>query len=1202
VTITPPRGTSGTARTAARNRRRRPPVPGEPRHAANSGPGYEETPPRVGGPSWDPGSGPMSGPGAHSQASGLGAQLYQVLSESERESAVAETLLFVKPDAAVPAGAPMVPGAVGGESVYAESGWAEPGRGERVAPAHGAPLHPEPGSEAGLFAGGPELPVAETHLFPRVSLTEAELADNDLPATVRGGTDIDQGGLPAGRPVEAFAWDGDPDSYPAPATETVLFARPADWDRAEHLVAEQMPERAPVAKTILFTRPAAWHEIAERYRAAQAARAGRRKRAAPVAPIEAGLPAEAVALDGARPGDRAEAGTTRGAERPGRREVSPLTETFLFGTPVRHAQEPRSPIDGTAETLLFAGLARALATQPDDGERPPGDEPSNDIAWSAGHEPPNIRDWPGEPELSNDDARSGGHELPSDDGWLGELGRSADGGWSGDGAWAGHGERPGEDGSGLASAVPGEPVDRAVDGLRRAGFAGDGRAPAYRGMVGNEHSGPGGNRRAWTDLDQNAAEPRIGTDGAEVERSVRRGRRKRGRGAFSEEFDAGAGRSGRVVNRKRSRAADLNAAGVNGLWNTAHPPRGDESWPGENARDLEREGFTAPPAGLDKLDHGPIVSAPAPEPAVLGHRSAVDDSPVLNPAMHGLEPALHELEPALHELDPELLGPDAELHRFEPDPHAFDPELHGLDPELHGLDPELHGLDPELHGLHPELHGLDPALQGLDPELLGLDAELLGLDAGSAEAEAERARGLSPERLAKAAAAEAAWRAFAEGDREPGAEIRTNRRARSRWLTTLTGGAAGEADQDASHAAAGEPDDRPAGNVPKRPFFLWPVILRCLLYLGPLSVAVAAVGALGRVAWPVPALTLLLGWATAQALTSVGVTVSRRAGPEAAVRLVGAGFAAVTGLWCALVWIAPHTLLGPDRLLAAAVGAGGLATLATVTAALVSRSEMAMTRWYLPCWLLAGTALAAAAGAGWAGYVPVETLLPAAIVAVLVRAFRPAVLPARECRIPRLTAVERRRGVAYLVIGVSQALCVALLWQAGPAITPSPAALPLLLAVPMLEALIGWHTNRIDAGLDSAESAADLDRHVRNVTVITLAGLLPPLAAGGALALAAYRLPYGLGSLHGAQGAVLALAAGTLLGGVFAITFLLAARSRTGLAATLAAAPPLATCALPLLPQPEAGPLPVAVAVLAATHVAGLLIVALTAADLRRTS
>jgi peptidoglycan biosynthesis protein MviN/MurJ (putative lipid II flippase) len=94
---------------------------------------------------------------------------------------------------------------------------------------------------------------------------------------------------------------------------------------------------------------------------------------------------------------------------------------------------------------------------------------------------------------------------------------------------------------------------------------------------------------------------------------------------------------------------------------------------------------------------------------------------------------------------------------------------------------------------------------------------------------------------------------------------------------------------------------------------------------------------------------------------------------------------------------------------------------------------------------------------------------------------------------------------------------------------------------------------------------------------------------GVALAVAAYRTA--------ATEEVLALAGGTLLGGVFAITYLLAARGRTGIAAAVAIAPPLLTPALKTL---AAGLLPDAVGALAVTHVAGLLAVALTARDHRR--
>ncbi|MBB2942179.1 hypothetical protein FB565_001892 [Actinoplanes lutulentus] len=377
----------------------------------------------------------------------------------------------------------------------------------------------------------------------------------------------------------------------------------------------------------------------------------------------------------------------------------------------------------------------------------------------------------------------------------------------------------------------------------------------------------------------------------------------------------------------------------------------------------------------------------------------------------------------------------------------------------------------------------------------------------------------------------------------------------------------------------------------KRGFFAGAVV-RCCLYVGPLSVAVAAAPSLRLVAWPVTAVMLLLGWSAAQALTSVGVVAFQRAGEAAAARLVVTGFAAASGIWCALVWIAPASLLGPDRALAATVGVCGLLAMGSVTAALVTRAEGAVAAWYLPCWLLAALACAGSLGVSWAAAVPVETMVPGAIVAVTVRAFRPAVLPGRIGR-SRLTVADRRRGLSYMVIGAAQATCVTLLWHGGPADTPLPVVLPVLLAVPMLEALIGWHIERLDAGLDSAEDAAELGRHIRNVTAITLAGFLPPLAAGIGLAVAAFGLP-------GMRDGVLALAAGTLLGGVFAVTSLLAARFRHGIAATLAVAPPLAAVVIALFPSSN-GPLPAAVGVLATAHLAGLLIVALTAADLRRT-
>ena len=381
-----------------------------------------------------------------------------------------------------------------------------------------------------------------------------------------------------------------------------------------------------------------------------------------------------------------------------------------------------------------------------------------------------------------------------------------------------------------------------------------------------------------------------------------------------------------------------------------------------------------------------------------------------------------------------------------------------------------------------------------------------------------------------------------------------------------------------------------------------PLLLRCALYLGPLSVAVAAAGPLGGVAWQVPTGALLLGWSVAQALTGVGAVVARRAGPGAGARLVGLGFAAAAALWCTLVLLAPPGLVGARPVRGAAIGVCGLAALGTVAAALVTRSEAAIVRWSLPCWLLAAVGIAGAIGDTWVDRIPITLLLPLAIAAAATRAFRPAwERPPKAGGRTRSAAIDLRaddlRGVAgRLVLGAGQAACAALLWHAGPPAATSPAVLPLVATVPVVEALIAWHRRQVEAGLDLSESAEEFRAHVGDVTVVAVAALLPPLATGAALALAAYRLPGG-----GAREGVLVFAGGVLLSGVLALTLLLAARGRTAVAAALAVAPPLAAAATPLVPALPPDPLPTVVAILAATHLVGLLTVAHAAADPRRT-
>lgn len=373
------------------------------------------------------------------------------------------------------------------------------------------------------------------------------------------------------------------------------------------------------------------------------------------------------------------------------------------------------------------------------------------------------------------------------------------------------------------------------------------------------------------------------------------------------------------------------------------------------------------------------------------------------------------------------------------------------------------------------------------------------------------------------------------------------------------------------------------------------LLLRCALYLGPLSVVIAAAGLLGGLPWQVPAGTLVLGWSAAQALAAAGTAVARRGGAGAGARLVGTGFLVVGALWVALVLLAPAAVAGAAPGRALAVGGCGLLSLATVTAALVGRTEAAVVRWSLPCWLLAAIAVAGAIGDTWAARVPVTLLLPGAVAAAAYRAFRPAFRRPAQVVVPR---GAWRTAVGRAVLGAGQAACAVLLWRAGPPAATSPAVLPLLAAAPVLEALIGWHRRQVETSLDLAESAAEHRAHLGGVAAVTVAALLPPLAAGSTLALAAYRLP---GGGVDARDAVLAVAGGILLSGVLAITLLLAARGRTGTAAVLAVAPPLAALLTPLVPALPPDRLRTVVAILAATHLIGLLTVAHTAADPRRT-
>jgi hypothetical protein len=172
---------------------------------------------------------------------------------------------------------------------------------------------------------------------------------------------------------------------------------------------------------------------------------------------------------------------------------------------------------------------------------------------------------------------------------------------------------------------------------------------------------------------------------------------------------------------------------------------------------------------------------------------------------------------------------------------------------------------------------------------------------------------------------------------------------------------------------------------------------------------------------------------------------------------------------------------------------------------------------------------------------------------------------------------------------------------APPAGVPLAVVLPVLLALPVIEVWIGWHQARVAAGLARYDDRERHRRYAHRLGRATLAGLLPPLVAGAALAATAHRLPYGLSAHPDAPALVLSAATGVLLAGVIATGRLLAARDRPGLAAAVLGSPVLAALALAAAapgglvagPPAGAGPLlPATVVALATGYAAGLVLVA----------
>lgn len=353
---------------------------------------------------------------------------------------------------------------------------------------------------------------------------------------------------------------------------------------------------------------------------------------------------------------------------------------------------------------------------------------------------------------------------------------------------------------------------------------------------------------------------------------------------------------------------------------------------------------------------------------------------------------------------------------------------------------------------------------------------------------------------------------------------------------------------------------------PPRPApYVGQALLRCSLYLTPVLLAAAAAEPLGLVPWPAPAAALVLGWAGGQALAYLGHLVGAHHGPGSATRLLAAGFGALAAAWSGVLALAPAAVLGGQRPMAYAITLMELAYFAAVATALVTRSERAVLLWTLPSWLAAGAALTGRWPEQWP--VDIQWVLAGTIMLTVGRAFRHIATPGPATGGVRPGVADLARAVAYLLIGAGQAVAFVLVWRAAPGgSATAPAALPLLAAVPLLEVFVGWHTARLSVGLDAYDDHRAYRGHVRQVAMLTVGVLTPPLLAGIALATASSRLPFQLVHHPDAAALALALATGVLLAGVFAVVLLLATRRRLGAAAALAAAPNLLAIGLTLWP------------------------------------
>jgi hypothetical protein len=322
-------------------------------------------------------------------------------------------------------------------------------------------------------------------------------------------------------------------------------------------------------------------------------------------------------------------------------------------------------------------------------------------------------------------------------------------------------------------------------------------------------------------------------------------------------------------------------------------------------------------------------------------------------------------------------------------------------------------------------------------------------------------------------------------------------------------------------------------------------LVRAALYLTPAVLAAGVSTELSRLPVLAGPGALVAGWAGAQGLSYLGYVRLNTAGPAGAARLLMAGFGALAAVWGMVLW-----WIGVPWPTGYVVAGAQLALFAAVTAALVTGKELRALGGAALCW----TAAAFGAG-GW---------LLAALGVLLVVAYLPAW--SRRSGIGRVGIRPVFAAGGHAVIGAGQAVLCYVIVLAGSAGQVPLAAVPVIVAVPLIELTLLWHQHRITIALSVLDDPVVFRHRAARVSAGSLAVLAVPAVAGPALA--------GVAPPR--------LVAAVLLAGVFALTLVLVAHRRPGPAMALVGVPTA------LVTLPAAAPMSTAIVVLLVANMIGL--------------